>query len=235
MRALLLAAGLGTRLRPLTNTIPKCMVPILGKPLLEYWLEILFMGSSIDRVLINTHYLPGSVLEYVEASSWKDRIDIVNEPELLGTGRTVKKNSDYFKGEAFMVIHADNLSCFEVDEFILNHKERSCICVMSMMIFDSDQPESCGIVEIDSEGVVVGFHEKVEFPPGSLANGAVYIFEPEMLDMLESMNSPTIDISTEVLPLLLGKINTFLNSQYHRDIGTPESLLKAEQEYRFIE
>ena len=82
--------------------------------------------------------------------------------------------------EAFMVIHADNLSQFSVDEFISSHKKRARKCIMTMMIFETDQPENSGIVETDSDGVVVKFHEKVENPPGNLANGAVYIFEPEI-------------------------------------------------------
>lgn len=69
MRALLLAAGLGTRLRPITDRVPKCLVKVQGKPLLDYWLDIL-LTNGIDRVLVNTHYLPGAVNTYVKQSSW---------------------------------------------------------------------------------------------------------------------------------------------------------------------
>ena len=86
MRALLLAAGLGTRLRPLTETVPKCLVPIHGKPLLDYWLEHLF-DAGIERVLINLHWLPDVVRAHVAASPWNDRIDLVHERESAGHRR----------------------------------------------------------------------------------------------------------------------------------------------------
>ncbi len=85
MRALLLAAGLGMRLRPLTDTVPKCLVPIRGKPLLGYWLE-LFLGGGVERVLVNTHHLPETVRHFVAESPWRERIALVHEDRLLGTG-----------------------------------------------------------------------------------------------------------------------------------------------------
>src|SRR5258707_15359828 len=88
MRALLLAAGLGSRLRPITATTPKCMVMINGRPLLDYWLELLF-GAGVERVLINTHWLAEQVDAHVKASRWTSRIDLIHEGKLLGTGGTV--------------------------------------------------------------------------------------------------------------------------------------------------
>ena len=99
-----------------------------------------------------------------------------------------------------------------------------------MMTFDTDAPQSCGIVE-EQAGVVVAFHEKVANPPGTRANAAVYIFEPEVLDFLASLGKPVIDLSTEVLPHFLGRIHTFHNTWYHRDIGTLASLALAEREF----
>jgi len=88
MRALLLAAGTGSRLGPVTATTPKCLLKINGRPLLDYWLELLF-GAGIERVLINTHWLAEQVDAHVKASRWASRIDLVHEPALLGTGGTV--------------------------------------------------------------------------------------------------------------------------------------------------
>ena len=100
-----------------------------------------------------------------------------------------------------------------------------------MMTFKTDAPQSCGIVELNSRGVVQQFHEKVDNPPGDLANAAVYIFEPTVISFLASLGRDIVDISTEVLPAYLGRIQTFLNEDYHRDIGTPESLVLAELEF----
>lgn len=230
MRALLLAAGLGTRLRPITDTIPKCLVPIHGKPLLGYWLDML-LPNGIDRILINTHYLPDAVRAFVSASRWKDAIDLVHEDELLGTGGTIVKNRSFFVNQPFMVAHADNLTRFDVNAFIARHNARAAGVEITMMTFATDVPKSCGIVELDDKGIVRAFHEKVSNPPSNQANAAVYIFEPAVIGYMESLGKPFVDVSTEVIPKFLGHIQTFHNTDYHRDIGTPESLAAAELEF----
>ena len=98
-----------------------------------------------------------------------------------------------------------------------------------MMTFDTLAPETCGIVETDQTGVVVGLHEKVADPPGTRANGAVYLLEPELFDWL-AQRPDLKDFSTEVLPSFVGKIATWHNSGIHRDIGTPEMLALAQQD-----
>jgi mannose-1-phosphate guanylyltransferase len=233
VNALLLAAGLGTRLRPLTERIPKCLVPIRGKPLLGYWLDALLSGG-ISEVLINTHHLAGAVEEFCAASTWNQRITLVYEPELLGTGGTIVANRKFFGGEAFLVAHADNLSRFSLPAFRAAHEGRPRRAVMTMMTFDTDDPSTCGIVETDPEGVVVRFHEKVANPPGVRANAAVYIMEPDVVEFIASLDKRFVDLSTEVIPRFLGCIATFHNSGYHRDVGTPDSLRRAEAGYHQI-
>ena len=222
MRALLLCAGLGTRLRPITNIVPKCLVPINGKPLLQYWLENL-SKVGMDQFLINTSYLHNQVEEFVNNSRYKDKITLVYEEELLNTGGTLLKNKDFFENESFMLVHADNLSICNFDEFILSHKNRPDNCEITMMLFKSDDSSSCGIVELDKNNIVQKFHEKVQNPPSNLANGAVYICEPSIFNFLELLEKKDIDFSNDVLPKYMGKINTFLNNTYHRDIGNIES------------
>ena len=100
-----------------------------------------------------------------------------------------------------------------------------------MMTFDTDSPQTCGIVEQDKSGVVYGFHEKSPSPPGRRANAAVYIFEPSVIDFLASLKKEKIDLSTEVIPKFMGRIQGFHNADYHRDIGTIENLLLAEKEW----
>lgn len=231
MRALLLSAGLGTRLRPLTDRVPKCLVPIHGRPLLEYWLDLL-LPAGIERVLVNTHYLPDKVRRFAAQSLWRARVDLVHEPLLLGTGGTVLANRAYFGSEPFLVAHADNLTRFDVKAFVASHASRPAGAQITMMTFDTDAPQSCGIVELDRRGLVVAFHEKVARPPGTRANAAVYIFEPTVVDFLASLEKSVVDISTEVLPKFMGRIATYHNSDYHRDIGTMASLAAAEREYR---
>lgn len=228
---MLLAAGLGTRLRPITNKVPKCMVPIHGKPLLAYWLDLLLGNYAMEQVLINTHYLPETVQQYVAASPWKSHIRLVHEAQLLGTGGTVLRNRDFIRGESFMVGHADNLTRFDPAAFMTAHANRLTHVEITMMTFETDAPENCGIVEVDAYGVVQAFYEKQSNPPGRRANAAVYIFEPSVVDFIASLDKNVCDISTEVLPHFLGRMQVFHNADYHRDIGTPESLALAQSEY----
>ncbi|HEV2552941.1 MAG TPA: nucleotidyltransferase family protein [Bosea sp. (in: a-proteobacteria)] len=232
MRALLLAAGMGTRLRPITDTIPKCLVPIHGKPLLDYWLESLFSGNAIERAVINTHYLASVVEDHVALSPWRSRIDLVFEPELLGTGGTLVANRERLGEGPVLVAHADNLTDFDVAGFAAFHAARPATAAMSMLAFRTDAPRTCGILELDGQGLVQAFHEKVENPPGNLANAAVYIVEPEMIDFAAKLGKPFVDLSTEVIPHFIGRIAVMETPGYHRDIGNPESLARAHAEFR---
>jgi len=230
MRALLLSAGLGTRLRPLTESIPKCLVPIKDKPLMEYWLEM-FYSVGITSVLVNIHYLSEQVEAYIRSSPYREYVKTVYEENLLGTGGTLLENRAFFENDQIFLAHGDNLSIFDMNAFIDAHNSRPSRCEMTMMTFKTQTPQSCGIVELDEHKVVCAFHEKVSNPPGTLANGAVYIMEPSIFDFLKSLGKRMIDFSTEVLPNYLGKIYTYHNNQYHRDIGSPESYQKAEIEF----
>lgn len=230
MKALLLAAGLGTRLRPLTNNNPKCLMSINGKPLLEYWITMLYQGG-VFPLLINLHHHAHKVMHFIDNNLYKKYIATVYEDRLLGTGGTLLKNQNFFGDEPLMFVHSDNLSRFNVRKFINCHKNRPSGCEITMMTFKTPTPESCGIVEIDKWGLVHAFHEKVNNPPGDIANGAVYILEPSLFKYLESLNKDFIDFSTEVIPNYIGRINTYHNNIYHRDIGTVESYKKACKEY----
>jgi len=229
LRALLLAAGLGTRLRPITETVPKCMVPILGRPLLDIWLDLL-LGQGIERVMINTHYLADRVKDHVTRSPWAHRTDIVHEESLLGTGGTVLANAGFFGDGPFLVAHADNLTQFDLKAFVARHMSRPEGAHITMMTFDTDTPETCGIVELDETGLVTALHEKVDNPPGNRANGAIYLFDQEALRFLRGLGKPVIDLSTEVLPHFVNRMNTFHNAGYFRDIGSPKMLQQAERD-----
>ncbi len=230
MKALLLAAGTGSRLRPLTYSIPKCLVEIAGKPLLGHWLDLLVQGG-VTKFLVNLHYLPEQVESYLASHPSAHLIKTTFEAQLLGTGGTLLHHQQFFENDTTLLVHADNASLFEFSSFVTAHDHRPPHCPITMMTFASDCPQSCGIVEVDKQGIVQKFFEKVRHPPGNLANGAVYMIEPEIFPLLKSFARPDIDFSCEVLPRLLGKIFTFFNDVYHRDIGTPESLHCARREF----
>lgn len=178
MRALLLAAGYGTRLRPLTNTIPKCLVPIKGRPLLEIWLNTLTQ-AGLGPFLVNTHYLADQVKEFIAASAYQDKVALSHEPMLLGTAGTLMANLSFFNGEDGLLIHADNYCLANFPAFVEAHRRRPSQCLLTMMTFRTETPSTCGIVELDAEGIVIGFHEKVASPPSNLANGAIYLLSAQ--------------------------------------------------------
>ena len=226
MRAILLAGGYGTRLRPITDTIPKCLLPINGKPLLEIWLDRLSQ-AGIGPFLINTHYLADQVETHFRTSPYKDDVTLSYEQELLGTGGTLFANLDFFRNEEGLIFHADNYSRIDIIPFIQAHDERPAGCLMTMLTFNTDDPSSCGIVELDEHRIAIGFHEKVVHPPGNRANGAMYILSREFIRDIRPYTGKIHDVSTQLIPKYLGRIYTYHTDVPYIDIGTPESYLKV--------
>ncbi|SVA33337.1 uncharacterized protein METZ01_LOCUS86191 [marine metagenome] len=229
VKALLLAAGLGTRLSPLTDNWPKCLMPIGNRPLLEYWLETLY-STNVSEVLVNLHHHFEIVQGFLNRPRFKNWVSSVYEETLLGTAGTLKANREYFQDCTTLLVHADNWCQCDFADFLNYHrKHRPKHCSITMMTFESPTPETCGIVEIDNDGVVLAFHEKSNNPPGNQANGAVYLLEPEILKWI--LENPSIsDFSTEVLPHFIGSIATWHNQGIHRDIGALPMLKLAQSD-----
>ena len=231
IRALLLAGGLGSRLRPLTDQIPKCMVPIKDEPLLQRWLRHL-RSIGCEQVIINTHYLSDQVnsfLDKIQRDFGNMSIIRVHEKELKGTAGTLVANLDYFDSCTSLLIHADNVTNNILEPLLKAHENRREGCLVTMLTFETESPSQCGIVEVDKYGVVQAFYEKVQDPPGNRANGAIYIFDQDFIKFLRSSGHKYQDFSTEILPLLVGKIQTWHTNEPYMDIGTPEALAKAQQ------
>ena len=230
INALLLAAGYGTRLRPLTLSTPKCLVDVGGVPLLERWLQSL-EKCNCSKALINTHYLSEQVDAFLgKRQETEMEIQVSNEPELLGTAGTILANQDFFLNGTNIVIHADNATDIDLNELLETHYKRPKQCCFTMLTFNTETPKECGIVEIDESGIVKGFYEKDKNPPGNRANGAIYVFDSNFIDTLKLMGTTLTDFSTEVLPGLIGRIATHHTHNTFWDIGTPDNLVKA-QEY----
>ncbi len=213
-------------MRPLTDSVPKCLVPIKGQPLLGIWLDRLTQ-AGIGPFLINTHYLADQVEAFIQVSPYRDQVTLVNELELHGTAGTLIENLGFFQSEDGLLIHADNYCLANFTAFQHAHRNRPPECVMTMMTFRTTEPSSCGIVELDERGVVVGFHEKVEDPPGNLANGAVYLLSANLLTIIDHHFHSITDFSTEVLGRFVGQIYSYETSEVFLDIGTPESYVQA--------
>lgn len=229
MRAILLAAGLGTRLRPLTNTVPKCLITIKGTPLLEIWINKL-LNAGIESILVNTHHHADKVATFLTNSNYRNRIVVVYEPQLLGTAGTLLTNLPFFQGDDGILAHADNYFLEDLSNLLAAHKMRSLGCEITMLTFRSETPSTCGIVEVDKLGVVTSFHEKVGAPPGNLANGALYLLSSEFIARLPRDWTSAQDFSTDILPSLVGKIQTYETTQLFLDIGTPGTYARAQDD-----
>lgn len=227
LRALILAAGLGTRLRPLTLNTPKCLVDIGGKPLLKNWLEIL-EDINCEETLINTHYLAKNVDEFLKTYKPKKMtIKTIYEPNLLGTLGTLLAHKSWFRNNTGILIHGDNFTNANFISLLDAHKRKPKNCLLTMLTFKTSTPESCGIIEANEDGIMINFHEKIKNPPSNIANGAVYLFNDDFLDWLNEQEFKGNDFSNDVIPLLKGRIKTWFTKDHFIDIGTPQSLKKA--------
>ena len=228
LRAMLLAAGFGTRLKPITNNIPKCLVEISGKPLLGRWIQKLEV-LGCDSVLLNTHYLSNLVMNYLDTiPKNKLKINTSYEEKLKGTAGTLFDNIDFFDGYTGIFLHADNVTDFDLRNLLNAHENRPRQCILTMLTFNCNNPKTAGIIEKDSNDILVAFHEKVEYPPNNIANAAIYVFDEEFIKWMKELNFKPYDFSVDIIPLLLGKIFTYHTDEVYLDIGTPSSLKFAQ-------
>ncbi|CAM3938000.1 nucleotidyltransferase family protein [Pseudoalteromonas byunsanensis] len=229
MKAILLAAGLGTRLRPLTDNIPKCLVPINGQTLLGLWIDKL-INLGVTEILINTHYFCEQVEQYISGHPYKSRISLVYEPELLGTGGTLVKNSDFWRHDTCFVIHADNYCQSDLSDMLQAHENRPTQADVTLLLFATDKPSSCGIVQLDNHNMVCEFHEKVANPPGNLASGALFIFSPAVYSKYFKTIPKNMfyDLSSDIVPSMIGSMLGWRTNEAYLDIGTPENYEKAQ-------
>ena len=227
IKALLLAAGLGTRLKPYTLEKPKCLIEINGEPILGRWIKTL--GSiGCNSCLINTHYLANQVENYCRALPIQEmQVETCYEKNLLGTAGTLIANQKFFDSTLGIMLHADNFTNICLDELIVAHLNRPSVCLLTMLTFTTDDPQSCGIVKTNEKGVVTEFFEKVKNPPGNQANGAVYVFDNDLFSEIKNINPEASDFSSEILPKLVGKIYAWHTDEPYIDIGTPERLQEA--------
>lgn len=229
MKAFLLSAGLGSRLRPLTDRVPKCLAPICGKPLLQIWLETLSQ-AGVSSFLINTHYMAEQVRDFVAKSPFAHQIELVYEPELLGTAGSIRQWRDKLGGGDVFLCHADNLCICDFRAFFGAYHGREEDVLGTMMTFTTDTPESCGIVETDGQGRILSYWEKDPTARGNLANAAVYVVSSQFCDMV-AKDQNAFDLSKDIIPQIYQRLNSFQNTVLHRDIGTLSSYALAQVDY----
>ena len=201
MKAMILAAGRGTRLRPLTDTCPKPMIPIAGRPLLEHIVRLLAQ-HGFDQLVVNLHHLPEVIQDHFgDGSAWDVRITYSFEPELLGTAGAVRRVAEFFD-ERFLVYYGDNLCNADLTDMWVTHGARGAR--VSLGLLWMDEPTSRGIIGLDSEDRVRRLIEKPrpdQVFDNYLVNGGVYVMEPEVLARIPA--TTPCDFSRDVLPGLI--------------------------------
>jgi mannose-1-phosphate guanylyltransferase len=234
MKAMILAAGLGTRLQPLTDSIPKPLLPVGGVPLIV-WNLLLLRAGGIREVIINLHYL-GSMIEETlgDGSRWDMRITYSHEAELLGTGGGLKSAEWFFDGQPFFVMNSDTLIDLDLQAFLNFHDLQGGVA--TLVLRDDPQAAQWGAVETDAQDRILringqGIEERgAQRVVTSRMFAGVHILHPSILD-----DAPTakpfsiIDSYTRALAdgsRMLG----FVYAGYWSDIGTVERYTQAERD-----
>lgn len=222
MKALLLAGGKGTRLRPLTNFLPKPMVPIMGKPLLELTIEKL-KDQNVDEVVISTCYKSHDIKKYF--NNGKDlgiKVSYITEDFPLGTGGAIK-NAEKFFDDTFIVLNSDIVNDVDYRKLIRYHKKMNSVATIAMTRVDN--PSQYGVIEFNEKGYIEAFKEKPKEGEtiSNWINAGTYIFEPEVFNEIES--NAVVSVERETYPRLLQKgykLAAYKYNGYWKDIGTIE-------------
>ncbi len=229
MKAVIMAGGEGSRLRPITCTAPKPMAKILGKPIIEYVFDAL-VGGGITHAAVTLGYLPHIIENNYEQGYKNLKLDFIREDEPLGTAGSVKNAAADFK-EPFVVISADAMCDFDIEKIMLYHKASSA--AVTIVATDVDDPREFGVVKVGEENRVCGFLEKPSWSQAvsSLANTGVYIINPECLKLIP--NGKKYDFASDLFPLMLERdmpIYCYHTKDYWCDVGNTDTYLKCQRD-----
>jgi mannose-1-phosphate guanylyltransferase len=219
MKAMVLAAGLGTRLRPLTFEIPKPMVPVIDRPVMAHIVD-LCRRQGFDELIANLHYFPDTIREY-----FGDSIEYRYEEELLGTAGGVRNVRDFFGGEPVVVSSGDALTDIDLNQLIERHKSAGGIATLTVKRVDDTR--EYGVVLHDNDGRISGFQEKPhpDEALSDLGNCGIYCFSPEIFDYFP--DTAFVDWAQDVFPVLLENDVPFYIHEIHEywnDVGSLDEL-----------
>lgn len=228
MRAMILAAGEGTRLSPLTNHLPKPMVPVVNRPAMEHIVRLL-ASHGFDEIMVNLHHLADHISGYFgDGSRFGVRITYSQEERLAGTAGGVKRVESFFAADTFLVIGGDDLADFDLCRLLEFHREHRSLATIGL--YQVDDPSRFGVVAQDGGGRITAFQEKPA--PGAeisrLANTQVYLLEPQVLDLIPA--GEFVDFARHTFPMISEKGLPFYGCQatgYWRDIGSLRDYLQA--------
>ncbi len=228
VNALLLSGTAERGLRPLTDTIPNCFVPLGGRLLVDYWIDSL-AKAGITEARINTHSYAETVRTYIAKVKTAGRLSLVEsyEPALLGSAGTVAANADLADGDGdIVIVSADNLSDIDLRPLIAFHRDHGD--PITVVLIRASNRRGCGIAELDSGGRIIELVEKAEVSQGDLANAGHYVVKAEAYREIAAMGA--FDLNADVLPRFVGKMRGWLWGGYHLEISTYEALERGCQD-----
>ncbi len=223
----MLAGGYATRLRPLTLTRPKPLLPILGKPLVLWSIEAL-KRAGIREVVVSVRYMSNQIVDLLgDGGGLGVSIEYVEEDRPLGDAGPLRLVDERIGlGDTFVVVYGDVFSDVDVRAVVEFHRSRSALATLTAVRVES--PERYGVLDLDSEGRVVGFVEKPAYRPQSnLANAGVYVFEPEIIRYIEKGKKQKISVDLIPRVLKTGRVFAYEHQGLWFDIGVPEDYLRA--------
>jgi NDP-sugar pyrophosphorylase family protein len=231
MKAMILAAGVGSRLDPLTRNIPKPMVPIVNKPVMEHIVEML-VRNGFNDIMVNLHYLGDQIQQYFgDGKKWGVNLHYSREDQLWGDAGSVKRCEDFFDEDTFVVVGGDDLADMDLGRLIRFHKDRRALATIGLSLVDD--PSEYGIALLNERGRITRFLEK---PKGEVifsnsANTGVYVFDHDVLDLIPK-NTP-YGFGKNLLPLLLeqkARFYGYLTSSYWKDVGNLRQYQEAHRD-----
>jgi len=229
MKAMILAAGFGTRLKPLTNDLPKPLFPILNRPILEHTLHFL-RSHSIREVAINLHHKPEKIINYFgDGKKFETDLHYSQEKKILGTAGGIKKLQDFFKDDSFWVINSDVLADVDLNDVLKFHKEKkSKLTLVVRQVFNTDQYRS---IERDDDGRIVNFlgHSIMNSKRATqVMFTGIQIVEPDIFSRIPE--NKFCGTTEDVFPGMIKDglpVYGYLHQGYWADIGTRETYIQA--------
>lgn len=227
VKGIIMAGGIGSRLKPLTCSLPKPMVPVLNRPIMEYTVELL-KKYGIEEIGVTLQYLPGAIQDYFgNGSDWGVNLYYFLEDVPLGTAGSVK-NTGNFLDETFVVVSGDALTDINLRKAVEFHKQKKAMA--TLVLKRVDVPLDYGVVVTDEEGLITRFLEKPSWGElfSDTANTGIYILEPDALDYFEAGRK--FDFSQNLFPMILADkkaIYGFVTDDYWCDVGNPKAYLQA--------
>lgn len=210
---------------PLTRTTPKCLVPIAGRPLLGYWLDLLAREGVTD-VLVNVSHHVDQVERFLGDRRGGPRVELVVEDAPRGNAGTVSANAAFASDvESVWVFYADNLTNMSLAPMWRHHASHEGLATIGL--FHAPNPRAAGIVTLAEDGRITRFTEKPAEPESDLANAGVYLLRQEALHSLPPAIG-IVDFGHDVFPRLLGRMYGHVIEAFLMDVGTPAALQAAE-------